>query len=172
MVDFLVDFIRLNPKLVLAAVGVLVALLGLSVAKTSLKTNRENRHYDKLEADSLYQIEENLKEIQKVLEEPIEGGDGHGLESSLNKLLTSPIEINNKEGLNKALSKLSQPFARFCANLEKYHDNIMPRKGICMIFQEYENKARSYLRLFEHSNYDDVALGFAKLHLQQADISY
>ena len=172
MVDFFVKFIQSNPELVLASVTSLLALWGVSFARRSFTTYRENRFYDNLEADSLYQIEENLKEIQKVLEEPIEGGDGNGLATTLYKLMGHSGNIQNKEGLNKALAGLSPPFAKFCANLDKYNSNIMKRKEVCMKFQEYGNKARAYFTLFERAGYDDIPLSFAKLHLNQANISY
>ncbi len=79
--------------------------------------------------------------------------------------------VKSVSGIDVAFDQLSPYFAEYCANLDKYNSNIMPRKKVCMFYQEHGRRARRLLELFKKNNYDDISLGFAKLHLRQADIS-
>ncbi|WP_444912285.1 hypothetical protein [Microbulbifer sp. PAAF003] len=172
MKDFLFEFISSNSTLLVTCLGILAALFTISIMRKIHQKNLRDRSYDELKSSSLYQIEENLKDIQRVFDKPIKCENGDGLERTLSQLLIDPTSPRNEEAIKETLSKLSPLFAEFCSNLDKYHDNIMSSKDYCPIFQEHGRKAIKYLRLFEQSNYDDIPLRFAKLHLESADITY
>jgi len=170
--EFVIEFIQENPKLILAMLALLVSTLGVSIALKVRKTNAENRFYDKLEADSLYQINQNVRDIERILDAPIYAEDNLNDKITLNAILDEPRDITSIPGIDSALGRLSRYYAEYCANLDKYNSNIMPRKKVCMVYQEHGKRARRLLELFENNNYEDISLSFAKLHLSQAEISY
>jgi hypothetical protein len=172
MSEFIFEFIQANPRLILAMLALLISTLGVGITLKVRKTNAENRFYDKLEADSLYQIDQNVKDIERILNDPIYDGDNLNKNTTLNAILDEAHNMDAVSGIDAALGKLSCYFAEYCANLDKYNSNIMPRKMVCMVYQEHGRRARRLLELFEKSKYKDISLEFAKLHLSQADISY
>lgn len=141
-----------------------------SLALAVKRINESNRFYDKLEADSTYQISENIKNIERILA----GASGEkSSDRTKIKLRDALDEYPNIPALivgEAELESLSKHFADMCANLDKYNENIIKRKGFCMKFQEYGNYARRLMSLFEKSGFNNICLGFAQLHLQQAGV--
>ena len=160
------SFVRDNPESTIGLIGLLLTALGVIIPLNIASRNRVNRFHDNLEKGSLYQIDENFKNIERVLGKTIQGDDSLTLNDILDHS-TPPEDIN---GSCKVFESLSPYFAEYCANLEKYNSNIMPRKQICFTFQEHSNKARAILDMFKKCNYTDVSLGLAELHLKSADI--
>ena len=159
------SFVRDNPEITIGLVGLLLAALGIIITLNALSRNRTNRFYDKLEKDSLYQIDESLKSIERILRKAIQGDDSLTLYDILDQSAL-PEDIRSC----KVFESLSPYFAEYCGNLDKYNSNIMPRKKICFTFQEHGKKARAIHELFKKCNYTDISLGFAELHLKSADI--
>ena len=170
MLEFILEFIRNDPKLVLMIFALLISTFAASLTVAVKKINETNRFYDKLEADSVYQIGENIKNIERILAgvEGEKSSDGRKLtlRDALDDYPNIPALIVNAS----ELEKLSKPFADMCANLDKYNDNVIQRKGFCMKFQEYGNYARRILSLFEKTGFNNISLGFAQLHLKQARV--
>jgi len=171
MSEFVIEFIQTNPKLILSMFALLVSTFGVSIALKVKKNNTDNCFYDKLEADSLYQIDQNVKDIERVLNAPIEIANNSD-KTTLNIILDEGENARVTSGIDSELGKLSRYFVEYCANLDKYNSNIMPRKKICFVYQEHGKRARRLVKLFEINKYDDISLGFAKLHLSQAEIGY
>ena len=171
MSEFLLEFVRQYPMLVLGILALLVSTLGVSTALIVRRVNADNRFYDKLEADSLSQINQNVKDIERILSAPFKLENGTD-DLSLNDILDSRKLDYRDANVNSKLSMLSPYFAEYCANLDKYNSNIIPRKQVCMVYQEHGKRARRILELFERNQYGDISFEFAKLHLKQANISY
>jgi len=168
--EFILEFIRSDPKLVLMIFALLISTFAASLALTVKKINETNRFYDKLEADSVYQISENIKNIERILT----GTTGE--KSSDNSRVTLRDAMDDYPNIPALivsadeLEKLSKHFADMCANLDKYNDNVINRKGFCMKLQEYRNYARRILSLFEKTGFNNISLGFAQLHLKRAGV--
>lgn len=167
MLDFFVIFVRENPELVIALMGLMLAAISIGIAKRSHRISQENKFYDDLEKTSIFQIDENLKDIERILNKEI-NSESHSFK--LQDILDGTVKAEPSVNIHEQLATLSPYFANYCANLDKYSSNIMPRKQICFNFQEYGNKARRILSLFKEYNYQDISLGFAKLHLQSTKI--
>lgn len=170
MLAFILEFIRSDPKLVLMIFALLISTFAAGLAVAVKKINETNRFYDKLESDSVYQIGENIKNIERIL------SGTTGEKSSDRSKITLRDAIDDYPNISALivsraeLEKLSKHFADMCANLDKYNDNVIKRKGFCMKFQEYGNYARRILSLFEKSGFNNISLGFARLHLKQAGV--
>lgn len=171
MLEFILEFIRSDPKLVLMIFALLVSTFAASLAVTVRKINETNRFYDKLEADSVYQISENINNIDRILAGTTAKESSDHSEITLRDALDEYPNIPALIVGVAELEKLSKHFAGMCANLDKYNDNIIRRKGFCMRYQEYGNYARRILSLFEKACFNNISLGFAKLHLKQAGIT-
>ena len=167
MLEFSVIFVKENPELVIALIGLMLAAISVGVAKRSHRISQENRFYDDLEKTSIYQIDENLKDIERIFNKKI-NDEIHSFQ--LQDILDGTIKADPSLNIHEQLAILSPYFANYCANLDKYFSNIMPRKKVCFNFQEYGNKARRILSLFKECNYRDVSLDFSKLHLQSTKI--
>ena len=170
MLEFILEFIRSDPKLVLIIFALLVSTFTASLAVTVRKINEINRFYDKLEADSVYQIGENIKNIERILAgttgEKLSDRSKIALRDVMDDYPNIPVIIVS----GNELEKLSKHFADMCANLDKYNDNVVKRKGFCIKFQEYGNYARRVMSLFEKTGFNNINLGFAQLHLKQAGV--
>ncbi len=57
---------------VLGILALLVSTLGVRKTLIVKRVNVENRFYDKLEADSVYQLSQNVKDIERILNMPLE----------------------------------------------------------------------------------------------------
>lgn len=170
MLEFILDFIRSDPKLVLMIFALLISTFAASLAVTVKKINETNRFYDKTEADSAYQIGENIKNIERVLSRVTGEKSSDRSKITLRDALDEYPNIPVLTVSTNELENLSKHFADMCANLDKYNDNIIKRKGFCMKFQEYGNYAKRVMSLFEKSGFNNVCLGFAQLHLKQAGV--
>lgn len=150
--------------------ALLVSTFAASLAVTVRKINETNRFYDKLEADSVYQISENIRNIDRILAgttaEKSQDRSKITLRDAMDEYPNIPVLVVGEA----ELEKLSKYFADMCANLDKYNDNIIRRKGFCMRYQEYGNYARKILGLFEKTGFNNISLEFAKLHLKQAGV--
>lgn len=170
MLEFILDFIRSDPKLVLMIFALLISTFAASLAVTVKKINETNRFYDKLETDSIYQISENIKNIERILARTTGEKSSDRTEIKLRDALDEYPNIPALTANKTELENLSKHFADMCANLDKYNENIIKRKGFCMKFQEYGNYARRVMSLFEKSGFNNICLEFAQLHLQQAGV--
>jgi len=166
MVHSLIEFVTNNPELVVSLLVLLVTTLGIVVTTRAIKINRDNRFYDKFEADSLFQIEQNLKDIERILKSPIHCDTSLTLYDILDHN-DMPESISM---INSSIVRLSPYFAEYCSNLDKYNANVLSRKKICFTFQEHSKKARAILTMFEKCKYEDISLSFAKIHLISAGI--
>lgn len=166
IIDCINSFVRDNPEITIGLAGLLFAALGIMLTVNTVSRNRINRFYDKLEADSLCQINENLKNIERILRKTIKGNDNLTLYDILDRTESSEDIYTS----SRSFESLSPYFAEYCANLDKYNSNIIPRKKICFNFQEHGKKARAILSMFQKYDYEDISLGFAKLHLKSAGI--
>ena len=160
MLEFITEFIRSDPKFVLAIFALLITTFSASLTLTVRKINENNRFLDKLEADSNYQISENLKNIERILSETIAEIPGRPIPFALRKALDEYPNIPNINVSSDDLDRLSKPFAEMCANLDKYKYNVIRRKGFCMKFQEHGNYARRLLSLFEKAGFESFTVGF------------
>ena len=170
MAEFILEFIRNDPKIVLMIFALLVTTFGVSLAVTVRKINASNRFLNKLEADSLYQIDENLGNVERLLAKVTATKVGSNNKIILRDAIDEYPSIPDLNVNEVELEKLSKHFADLCANLDKYNDNVMARKGFCMRYQELGNFARRMLSLFEKSKFSNISLEFGKLHLKQAGI--
>ena len=170
LLNFILEFIQSDPKLVLMIFALLVSTFVASLTVVIKKINANNRFLDKLEADSLYQINENLKNIERIIAGTKVRPLGKNEEISLHDAIDAYPNIPEMRADEQDLDKLSRYFADFCGNLDKYNDNIIQRKGFCMRFQEYGNIARRILTVFQKCRYENISLGFAKLHLERSNI--
>lgn len=168
MNEFILEFVRENPMLVVGLLALSVGTLSASVAIRVRKVNAENRFYDKLESDSLNQIEKNYKDIERILGNKVEMGAGKN--STLLDIMDGVEKDRDFKKFEQSLQSLARYFSEYCANLDKYNSNIMHRKQVCMIFQEHGRRARRIFKLFEVAGYSDIGIEFSKIHLQQAGI--
>ncbi len=145
----------------------MLAAISIGVVERIHRISQRNKFYDDLEKTSIFQINENLRDIERILNKEIDG-ESHGFK--LQDILDGTVKPEPSVNIREQLATLSPYFAGYCANLDKYSSNIMPRKQVCFNFQEYGNKARRILSLFKAYNYQDPSLGFAKLHLKSAKI--
>ena len=158
----LTEYVSQNPTVAIGLVGVFIALNSLMIARWQ----RDRAFYESLEKTSTFQISENLKNIDRVLNQKIGISPSYSLQDILDGTITPAI---NQE-IEKQLSIFAHYFSEFSANLEKYSENIMRRKKVCFNFQEYGKKARKYIRLFKHYEYKDIGIEFSIGHLKSAGI--
>lgn len=160
--EVLTVYVSQNPTVAIGLVGIFIALNSLMIARWQ----KHRTFYENLEKSSTFQISENLKDIDRVLNQKIGTDASYSLQDILDGMTTPTInqEIENQ------LSILARYFSEFSANLEKYADNIMKRKRICFNFQEYGKKARKYIKLFKHYKYKDIGIEFSIGHLKSAGI--
>jgi hypothetical protein len=168
--DFLIEFIGQKPELILTILALLIGTLGVSTAIFAKQISIKNRLNDKLEADSAYQLNQNRKDIERILSEPL----GHLKKSeekiSLHEFMDGKTKITNIKVNNGNLEKLSKYFSEYCGNLNKYFENIIPTKKVCFVFQEHCSRAKQIEKMFDNANYSDIPLEFAKLHLKNIDL--
>ena len=169
MIEFILEFVRGNPMLVVGLLALSVGTLSASIALSVRKANAENRFYDKLESDSLNQIDKNYKDIERILSNKVEIGPGKN--STLLDIMDGVEKDHDFKKFRQVLQGLARYFSEYCANLDKYNSNIMHRKQVCMVFQEHGRRARRILKLFEVAGYSDIGIEFSKIHLQQAGIA-
>ena len=162
MFDFIVTFVRDNPELIIGLLALLVSVLSYGLTKMT----QTKSFYEGLEKDSLFQLGENLKDIDRILTKPFDVNGGMALQDILDE---GKVSVNSQL-ITQQLEILSPYFAGYCANLDKYSDNIIPRKTFCFNSQEHGNKARKIYTLFNRFDYKDISLGFAELHLKSAGI--
>ena len=165
MFDFIVSFVRENPELIVGLLALLISVLGYGLARVA----QTKKFYEGLEKDSLYQLSENLKDIDRILLKPL-GTEGN---ITLQDILDEGTIDEGTQLVTRQLEVLSPYFAGYCANLDKYSDNILSRKKFCFNFQEHSNKARRIYDLFKRFKrfeHKDISLSFAELHLKSADI--
>ena len=160
--DGLKNYVSHNPTVALAFVAVFIALNSLMLARWQ----RDRAFYENLERTSIFQITENLNDIDRILGQNI----GIDTDYSLQNILDGKIKTPKTPELEKQLSVLARYFSEFAGNLDKYSSNIISRKKVCFNFQEYGNKARKYYRLFKHYGYKDIGIEFSILHLKSAGI--
>ena len=168
MIEFILEFVRQNPMLVVGLLALYVGTHSASVAIRVRKANTENRFYDKLESDSLNQIEKNYKDIERVLGNKVDMGQGKN--STLLDILDGLENDPDLKKFAQTLQILARYFSEYCANLDKYNSNVMHHKQACMVFQEHGRRARRILKLFEVAGYSDIGIEFSRIHLQQAGI--
>jgi len=159
LLNFILEFIRNDPKLVLMIFALLVTTFSASLAVAIKKINANNRGLDKLEADSLYQISENLKNIERILSATKVRVVGKTENISLREVMDAYPDIPDMAAAEQDLDRLSRHFSDFCGNINKYSDNIIQRKGFCMRFQEFGNIARRILAIFKKCGYENISLG-------------
>lgn len=160
--EVLTLYVSQNPTVAIGLVGVFIALNSLMIARWQ----RDRAFYENLEKSSAFQISENLRDIERVLNHKINTNPSFSLQDILDGTITPAI---NQE-IEKQLSILARYFSEFSANLDKYSENIMRRKKVCFNFQEYGKKARKYFKLFEYYKYKDIGIEFSILHLKSAGI--
>ena len=164
MSGFIIEFVGENPKLITAILALMVSTLGVSLTLSI----RRNNFYEKVEADSLNQIEQNHKDIDRVLNKTVVVGAGKTV--SLQDVVDGITRNIDFRHFDHQLQSLARYFSEYCANLDKYSSNIMFRKKVCMRFQEHGRYARRLKTLFEKAGYSDIGFEFSKLHLRQAGI--
>lgn len=160
--ESLASYVSQNPTVAIGFVAVFVSLNSLMIARWQ----KNRAYYENIEKHSNFQIAENLKDIERVLNQSI----GTDVQYSLQSILDGSSQPLPNQEIEKQLSILARYFSEFCANLDKYSDNIMKRKKVCFNFQEYGNKARKYYRLFKKYNYRDIGIEFSIIHLKSAGI--
>ena len=164
MSGFIFEFLGDNPKLIAAILALMVSTYGVSL---TLSIRRKN-FYEKLEADSLSQIEQNHKDIERILNKTVVVSAGETV--SLQDIVDGIARDIDFSHFGHQLQSLARYFSEYCANLDKYNSNIMLRKKVCMRFQEHGRYARRLQTLFEKAGYSDIGVEFSKLHLRQAGI--
>ena len=162
MFDGLTLYVSQNPSVAIGLVGLFIALNSLMIARWQ----RDRAFYENLEKNSAFQISENLKDIDRVLNQKI----GSDKSYSLQDILDGTIRPDLNPEIKKQLSILARYFSEFAANLDKYSDNIMRRKKVCFNFQEYGKKARKYYRLFKYYKYKDIGIEYSIIRLKSAEI--
>jgi len=164
MSGLIIEFVGENPKLITAILALMVSTLGVSL---TLSIRRKN-FYEKLEADSLNQIEQNHKDIDRILNKTVVVGAGESV--SLQDIVDGIARDIDFSHFGHQLQSLARYFSEYCANLDKYNSNIMLRKKVCMRFQEHGRYARRLLALFEKAGYSDIGIDFSIDHLCTAGI--
>ncbi|PKO35660.1 MAG: hypothetical protein CVU34_00035 [Betaproteobacteria bacterium HGW-Betaproteobacteria-7] len=158
----LTSYVSQYPTVAIGVVGLFIALNSLMIARWQ----RDRIFYENLEKSSTFQIAENLKDIERILNKKIGANDRY----SLQDILDGNIRPDINQDIENQLSILARYFSEFAANLEKYSANIMIRKKVCFNFQEYGKKARKYYRLFKKYNFEDIGIEFSIGHLKSAGI--
>ena len=162
MIEALATYVSENPMVAIGLIGVFIALNSLILARWQ----RDRVSDEGLERSSTFQLAENLKDVERILNQ----GIGANKQYSLQDILDGNIKPDSNIELEKQLSILAPYFSEFSANLDKYASNIIRRKKVCFIFQEYGKKARKYYRLFAYYKYKDIGIEFSTLHLKSAGI--
>jgi hypothetical protein len=165
MITELIHLIENNPGNTLAVLGVLLTAVSLLITLIIHRESNDNNFYDRLENDSLYQINESYKNIDRILTQAL------FMESELTLFDLEDIKTQAQSNdMGKILIQLAPYFAEYCSHLDKYSNNILPQKKVCFTFQEHSKKARALLSIFQENDYDDVSLLIAIHHLKSAKI--
>lgn len=135
MIETLAAYISENPMVAIGLVGVFIALNSLMLARWQ----RHRVFNEEIERSSNFQISENLKDIERVLNQEI----GAAKLYSLQDILDGNAKPDCNAELEKQLSILAPYFSEFAANLDKYSSNVMRRKKPVLIFKNMAKRQES-----------------------------
>lgn len=133
--EILKSYVSDNPTFALGVVAVFIALNSLVLARRQ----RDRVRFENLEKESVFQISENLKDIERILSQNI----GVGADYSLQNILDGKIKPQKTPELERQLSVLARYFSEFPAILTSTTLISIQGKNLVLTFRSMGIKLES-----------------------------